>query len=106
MIFGAHSPRRYRSWAEMVEMPATKEEAARYGNGQVISVRWSERDGQRYVKRMGFWDGESYVSPYFCKDECARSFGYFAVENPGAQTQAYADALRQQAEATATRGAP
>lgn len=96
IFFGAHRPHRYDSWAEVVEMPATKEEAARFGNGRVVSVRWSERDGQRYVQRMGFWDGESYVSPYFCKDECARAFGYFAARNPEYQTSAYVHALSTQ----------
>lgn len=77
---------------EFVAKPTSKAEVARFDNGKIISVSWA---GDRsYIRRAATWDGESYRDPYFCKGECARSFGYFALENGfEVQTQRYADAV-------------
>lgn len=91
-----------------VERPANKAEAQRYVNGEVISVRYGEMarvdadglSGQRsiavprFVEQATYWDGQSYVDRYFCRDRHALLFGYFAVENPGYETKGYADARR------------
>lgn len=90
--FGEHTERRYAWENSFTEKPATKAEAARFDNGQIISIRWSH--DRAYIKQATVWNGE-YVSPYFCKDECARRFGHFALEQGfDIQTQAYFDAFR------------
>jgi hypothetical protein len=75
------------------ERPRDKAEAQRYGNGQVVSVRYSETacitvpgGGShkvtrvpRYVEEASYWDGESYVDWAFCNGDHARRFGYSAA---------------------------
>ena len=55
--------------------PHTKAEAQRLTNGRVVYVR-------RYGESIAYasvWDGESYVSPYFCSDVDAKRFGNAAA---------------------------
>lgn len=72
------------------ENPQTKAEAQRYVNQQIVSIR----KGYKGISHVTTWDGESYEDAYFCTGDCARRFGYFAMEHPAAETQAYADAMR------------
>lgn len=104
-----------------VDRPATKADAQRLVNGEITSVRWSEVarvddegppptfgfaqgtqytrqvDVPRYISQATYWDGESFVDPYFCKGLCAQRYGYFAMKHPGFDTQAYAQACADQA---------
>jgi len=106
------------------ERPNNRAEVQRYVNGEVVSVRFSTTarvngepitDGHwskdcapnavsvrtivvpKYVDQATCWDGESYTDPYFCKGLCAQRYGRFAIEHPGYDTKAYADALADQA---------
>lgn len=33
-----------------------------------------------YVYRFSTWDGKTWRDPYFCKDNCAKAFGYTAAK--------------------------
>ncbi len=99
-----------------VERPVNKAEAQRYGNGEVVRVAYStsasvpaepaltERFGgsgwtyakvDRYVSEASYWDGESYLSEFFCRDICARDFGYAAARHPsGIAMPAYHEAIK------------
>lgn len=93
--FGCYSAAHYKWHIDHVEKPTSLAEAQRLTNGRIVAHR-KYADGRVYMATT--WDGESYVSPYFCKHECARAFGYFAMEYPGAQTKDYCDAKRARGE--------
>lgn len=57
------------------DMPADKASAQRFTTGRIVAVRYSVRDGVRYVCQASAWDGASYRSAYFCSDNHARDFG-------------------------------
>lgn len=77
-------------WVEHPEVVHSKEEAQRYINEPIVSVR----GGYRCIS-VSSWDGESWKDEFFCTGSCAQTFGYFAMRHPGAETKAYADAIRK-----------
>lgn len=58
--------------------PRTVEDCRRWTNHAVVSVR-RRKNGDIY--RFGTWDGESYASPYFHSDGCARDQGYASAQH-------------------------
>lgn len=86
--------------------PKTLEEAARYVNLPVVSVRrmgyGAEPDA---IVNIKCWDGESYESQYFCTGQCAQGFAVMILRTPtyaGLGSKAWADAVeRQRAKAAA-----
>jgi hypothetical protein len=84
-----------RGWyTSHVERVATKAEAQRFTNDEIVSVRLNS---DRSINRVGTWDGESYADVFFCKNACATAFGYFAATNrPDLVSAAYDKALRAQ----------
>lgn len=59
------------------DAPASKPEAQRRFNQQVVHVRYG-RDGK--VWRVTVWDGRSYIDDLFCKRLCAERFGRAMAE--------------------------
>lgn len=60
-------------------LPRTKEEARRFVNGTIVSVRRDSRhDG---ICEIGVWDGETYRDKFFCTKECAIRQGYAAAQH-------------------------
>ncbi len=88
--FGKRASKNYGWWVDHTQFPGDKAEVQRLTNQRVIRMG-KTRDGQ--IFKATVWDGESYVSRYFCKDQCARAFGYFALDHPGYETAAYAAAV-------------
>ena len=69
-------------FTEIESAPKSKEEAQRMTNHQVVSVRYGEYRGKRYVRSFSTWDGVSYVSPHFCADTtCGLAYAYHAADN-------------------------
>lgn len=67
---------------EMDKAPRTKVEAQRMTNHQVVSVRYAELRGERYIRSFSTWDGESYVSKHFCADTtCGVRYAYYCAEH-------------------------
>lgn len=92
--FGRSAYRNEGFYVDHPEKPHSKAEVQRLTNDQVVSIR-KYSTGEIYA--AGTWDGESYVSEYFCTDGCARSYGYFAVRcAPELRTKSYADAAAAQ----------
>lgn len=68
-------------------------------NQHVISVVYhqprdynGEPDGKPYVRRFGIWDGESYISEFFCSGKCAELLGRLMARE-GHCTRAYNEAI-------------
>jgi hypothetical protein len=77
--------------------PASKAEAQKHFNQQVVSVRWerghrSEKLGYEYVDQVGLWDGESYDNAFFCSNAHAIAFAY-ACATAGYTTKRYCQAV-------------
>ena len=66
------------SYVYLDQFPTTKQEAQKYSNGQLISVR-KRSDGS--ISEAAFWDGESYTKKYFCKDACAVKQGWASARH-------------------------
>jgi hypothetical protein len=82
ICFGSNRERRHSAyWLELQERPATKAEAQRFTNHPIINVRYAGRDAGRHVHTATAWDGESYISPHFCKNVCAEQWArWFKAE--------------------------
>lgn len=87
------------------EKPASKAEAQRVLNQEVVSVRWyrtvplrddwsrDPRDpGHDFIEQATTWDGESYADSFFCNGEHAKRFAY-VMAKAGHATQAYQEAV-------------
>jgi len=61
--------------------PKTRAEAQLHNNFQLVSVRYAGRLDNDYVMRASYWDGESYISEFFCKESCAAEFGKDAARS-------------------------
>lgn len=61
----------------LANRPKTKDEAQRYVNGKIISL---SRNGDE-ISHVNHWDGESYVSKYFCTNTCAIDQGYASAHH-------------------------
>jgi hypothetical protein len=73
--------------------PATKAEAQTFVNGRIVSVRrWGDR-----ISQVSTWDGESYVSPYFCNGDHARRFAYAVARDTGLAMPDYHEAMKARA---------
>ncbi|WP_066725267.1 hypothetical protein [Sphingomonas pituitosa] len=59
------------------QRPRSREEAQRYVNGEIISVR---RDGE-VLSRVSYWDGESWQDRFFCTNRCAMDQGYASAQH-------------------------
>jgi hypothetical protein len=81
--------------------PATKADAQRLVNGQIISVsRYPARDGEpSYIGSANVWDGETYEDHLFCKQVCAVRFGRMCAEAYPTISTKTADAARAAREA-------
>lgn len=58
-------------------LPKTKQEAQRYSNFPILSVRRDHTGA--FVRSISVWDGENYVDPYFDTGRCAQEFAYWAA---------------------------
>jgi hypothetical protein len=67
----------------------TKADLQRVVNEAVVSIRKND-DGT--IREASTWDGQSYVSEYFCNGKHATLFAYLMAAN-GQQTNAYANAV-------------
>jgi hypothetical protein len=98
--FGVEHISRSPSWVCHPEKPATREEAQRLVNGQIISIKMSWRgDSPRYVARANVWDGESYEwDGNFHAQSCAAAFGAaMALQHPTFGMPAYHAAMKERA---------
>jgi hypothetical protein len=89
-----------RGWyATHTEKPRTRDEAQRFMNHPIVSVRYRGEGEDRYVHQASVWDGRSYKDDYFCSTDHAQDFAYAVVQMPGNKitTQAYRDAHAAQA---------
>ncbi|HEY1448408.1 MAG TPA: hypothetical protein VGF33_07705 [Caulobacteraceae bacterium] len=79
------------------EKPATREEAQRLVNGEIVSMKmsWRSEAGPRYVASANVWDGESYLwDGHFHAQGCAAAFGLaMAKQFPDHAMPAYRKAL-------------
>lgn len=93
------------NWSSsVVARPASKAEAARLVNQQIVSVKYGRtlknEQGYSYVEpklihSVGTWDGENYRDAYFCSDRHAVRFAYAALNaQPEMGMAAYHEALR------------
>lgn len=66
---------------EWEKAPRTREEAEQLTNQQIVSVRYGNVDGVRYISSFSTWDGESYSPTYghFDSGTCAGMFAYKAA---------------------------
>jgi hypothetical protein len=99
VYFGQETPRVDGSWTYRSELPRSRDEAQRYTNETIVSVRWAHMDddprarrhGFEFVDQVGTWDGESYVDEFFCNGEHAKRFAYVHAR-AGQATEAWVDA--------------
>jgi hypothetical protein len=58
--------------------PKTKADCQRFVNGLIVSVKrhWKDR---HTIHEFTYWDGETYLDPFFDKGRCAQEFGYKAA---------------------------
>lgn len=76
--------------------PATREEAQRFTNHQIVSVSyWTAPEGPRYIDKVTTWDGETYEQRhgYFCSIQCAANLGEAAAFK-GWGTKSFFDATK------------
>lgn len=79
--FGQGSQEGSGYWINHAERPKTVDEAQRFVNGQIVSVRRRGYGGAAgEISSVGVWDGESYRDDDFHADTCARAFGYAMAE--------------------------
>ena len=71
------------------EKPASRAEAQRLVNQQIVSIG---RSRHGYIDHVTTWDGESYQDKFFCTNRCAMRLGY-AAANSGQVLKEYNDAI-------------
>jgi hypothetical protein len=85
------------NWRQRVGAPRTREEAQRFVNEPIQTVKFlGDGDDKRIVK-LTAWDGESYLDEHFCKDSCAQFFGrMIAKAKPDWASETYWKKLAEQ----------
>lgn len=85
----------YKGAIEVDAWPQTKEECQKYTNLQVISVKRHRHFDSSTdtvtdlgIDQFSTWDGETYVSEFFCNGDHARRFAY-VMAKAGQATKAY-----------------
>lgn len=69
-------------WRPGPDSPRTWADCQQLTNERVVSVRYFGTGADRHVQRYTTWDGASYVSPYFCRDEHAKRFAHVVCDLP------------------------
>jgi len=62
----------------LAQRPINKEEAQRYSNHAIQRIIGWQGDA---ITGATYWDGESYMNQYFCKDKCAVAQGYASAHH-------------------------
>lgn len=96
MQFQRDRESRESHWIDSTANPKSKAEVQRLSNFEVVSIRWSEE--KTYITQATVWDGESYVSRFFCTNTCAIGFAHI-MARAGHATHAYAEALKNRNDA-------
>jgi hypothetical protein len=84
------------------EKPTTVEEAKALHPGKLVSLKWNQDKGDRYIWKAHFWDGQTYMNQFFCNTDHARKFGR-VMATYGHATKAYCEAMTLQ-KAKAEKG--
>jgi hypothetical protein len=99
--FGVTDRSGYATLIYHPEKPATRADAQRLINGQIISMKMSWRSEEpRYVASVNAWDGETYEwGGHFHAQGCAARFGWgMAMEFPDRAYPPYREAMAARGE--------
>ena len=80
VYFGEQTERR-NSWSTHLTAPypATRAEAQKLVNEQIVAVRKGYGESEGLISHVHTWDGESYRDAHFCNADHARRFAYAVV---------------------------